>query len=268
MFIYKITNNINNKIYIGQTVRSLKERFLQHQASCNAKNSAISNAIQKYGKENFIIEEIDGANSLSELNYLEWLYIHKFNCISPNGYNLKEGGGSKGALCQKIINKINKTLKGRKITPKQARKHKNAMARRMKIFGPNKKSMEALDKSREKQKRPIKCKITGKVFNSVSEASRYLNTATSSICKNLKNKTNSVKGCDFVYLDQIEEKIKLPSKQGRKRIYFCQKNHTYIYGDKELSLYLNINVYTIHNRARNINKLKDFINRYNIKIVH
>ena len=51
-------------------------------------------AIQKYGKENFTIEEIGGANSESELNYIEWLAIEVNNCIAPNGYNLKQGGDS------------------------------------------------------------------------------------------------------------------------------------------------------------------------------
>ena len=53
MIIYKITNSINGKIYIGQTRQALKERFRQH---CKAKTGAISFSIKKYGKENFCSE--------------------------------------------------------------------------------------------------------------------------------------------------------------------------------------------------------------------
>lgn len=93
MFIYKISNTINKKVYIGQTVRSIKRRFNQH---CLSKRSIIGKAIQKYGREYFSIKEISGANSLAELNYQEWLLVYKYNSLAPNGYNLKEGGGSRG----------------------------------------------------------------------------------------------------------------------------------------------------------------------------
>ena len=94
MFIYKITNLINGKIYIGQTTKSIDIRWKQH-CKANSYCNYLKNAIQKYGKENFTIEEIDGANSLSELNYLEKHYICKFNSLAPNGYNLQSGGNNK-----------------------------------------------------------------------------------------------------------------------------------------------------------------------------
>ena len=58
MIIYKITNNINNKVYIGQTTRDLKIRWYQHCYKTKAKNicNRIYNAIQKHGKENFEIK--------------------------------------------------------------------------------------------------------------------------------------------------------------------------------------------------------------------
>lgn len=90
MIIYKITNKINGKIYIGQTTSLLQKRWNSH---CNRKDRrGISNAIFNYGKENFIIEEIDGANDQSELNYLEQHYIYIYNSIAPNGYNILSGG--------------------------------------------------------------------------------------------------------------------------------------------------------------------------------
>ena len=95
MEIYKITNKINNKIYIGKVYnRSVIERFKRH---CNdAKpdaRSSVDRAIYKYGKENFIVEVIDKVNSLDELDNKEKFWISKYNSIDKNiGYNLTLGG--------------------------------------------------------------------------------------------------------------------------------------------------------------------------------
>lgn len=92
-FIYKITNTINGKPYIGQTIQNVKERFYQHCATKCSKavsNMAIHRAIKKYGKSNFtveVIEEIDSAN----LNDREKYWIKYYNSYN-NGYNSTKGG--------------------------------------------------------------------------------------------------------------------------------------------------------------------------------
>lgn len=95
MFIYKITNLINNKIYIGKTIRNIQERWNEH-VSCalnNSDNLYLHNAIQKYGANNFKIEVIDSCNSEEELNQLEEYYIKLYNTQDKNiGYNLTNGG--------------------------------------------------------------------------------------------------------------------------------------------------------------------------------
>lgn len=91
MIIYKITNLINNKQYIGQTIKTKEQRWREH-ISPSSRCTYIKNAIQKYGKENFIIEQIDSAESLSELNEKEKYWIDKLNSLTPNGYNLRTGG--------------------------------------------------------------------------------------------------------------------------------------------------------------------------------
>lgn len=116
MIIYRITNKINNKVYIGQTIRDIKIRWQQHCKSNRC--SAISNAIQKYGKENFLVEEIDGANSLSELNYLEQHHIHMHNSLVPNGYNLMTGGRNSSPSSE-TREKLSKVGKGKKRSEEQ-----------------------------------------------------------------------------------------------------------------------------------------------------
>lgn len=92
MIIYKITNQINKKTYIGQTVRSLTERWNEHlkMASTQDKRQLYC-AMRKYGKENFTIEEIAKASSIDELNKLEQEYIVKYDSYN-NGYNMTDGG--------------------------------------------------------------------------------------------------------------------------------------------------------------------------------
>lgn len=83
--IYKIENLINHKIYIGQSTH-IEIRWQEH---CRPfAKSLIGKAIQKYGKENFSFEILEEVFDLSELNNLESKYIHQFNSLSPNGYNL------------------------------------------------------------------------------------------------------------------------------------------------------------------------------------
>ena len=92
-FIYKITNKINGKSYIGQTIQSVKERFYQHCATkCSQAilNMVIHKAITKYGKSNFtieVIEEVESAN----LNDRERYWIRYYDSYN-NGYNSTEGG--------------------------------------------------------------------------------------------------------------------------------------------------------------------------------
>lgn len=69
MIIYKATNIINNKVYIGQTIHPLSVRKSQHERSHEyGYKTAFSNAIRKYGKENFKWEVIYEADAIEELN--------------------------------------------------------------------------------------------------------------------------------------------------------------------------------------------------------
>jgi hypothetical protein len=64
VWIYKITNIQNNKVYIGQSIRPIKARFQRHlnDALNNVLDTHFARAIRKYGKDSFFIEEIDTAN--------------------------------------------------------------------------------------------------------------------------------------------------------------------------------------------------------------
>ena len=91
MWIYKITNIQNNKVYIGQTIRPIEDRFHRHinDALNNVLNTHFARAIRKYGKDSFVIEEIDTASSQEELTLKEQYWIRYYDAVR-NGYNETE----------------------------------------------------------------------------------------------------------------------------------------------------------------------------------
>lgn len=86
--IYKITNKVNGKSYIGQTRYTIEFRWRQHQHKKD--NTYFHNAIHKYGIENFNIEILEECD-IEDLNSREIFYIAKYDTFN-NGYNLTIGG--------------------------------------------------------------------------------------------------------------------------------------------------------------------------------
>ena len=89
-FIYKLTNKINGKCYIGQTV-DVGNRFSKYKNLQCSGQPKIFRALKKYTPENFLFEVIDNTNTQEHADSLETHYIVLFNSIK-NGYNIKEGG--------------------------------------------------------------------------------------------------------------------------------------------------------------------------------
>lgn len=117
MVIYKITNIINNKIYIGRTL-NYKKRVRQHKQipfrkNGKEKNRPLYKAMRKYGVDNFKFEIIDTAQTIDELNEKEIYWIKYYDsCIdSDKGYNLDKGGKN-GRKSEFTKNKISQSQKG------------------------------------------------------------------------------------------------------------------------------------------------------------
>ena len=72
-------------------------------------NMVICRAINKYGKDNFIIEQIDKAGSIEELNVKEIEHVKKLNTFTPHGYNCMAGGGGTGKMSEDTRTKHSKT---------------------------------------------------------------------------------------------------------------------------------------------------------------
>lgn len=94
-FIYKIVNDMNDKIYIGQTSFSIENRFKQHlkdsEKNLTTEKRSLYNAIRKYGKEHFKIELIEETDSPNER---EKYWIKYYNTYKY-GYNATMGGDGK-----------------------------------------------------------------------------------------------------------------------------------------------------------------------------
>ena len=94
--IYKLTNTVNNKVYIGQTANSLRKRIIAHLSHSNkytkSKKHHLQFALQKYGYHNFQIEILETCNR-SDLNDREIFWIKYFDSTdSTKGYNCTKGG--------------------------------------------------------------------------------------------------------------------------------------------------------------------------------
>lgn len=129
--IYKITNTINNKLYIGQSV-DLRTRTRLHEEIGFNKNDKqydhpLYRAIRKYGITNFKIEIIEHCSSLDELNEREIYYIATLDTIIDHGkgYNL-EYGGYNGLKSEYTKAKMRISNSG-KNSPSYGRKGKNAL---------------------------------------------------------------------------------------------------------------------------------------------
>jgi hypothetical protein len=101
--IYKITNKINGKVYIGQTYSSLENRWHTHKNAWKGHRhcQALYDAFDKYGIDNFQIEEIEKCD-ITDLNDREIYWIEQYNSYE-NGYNLTRGGDGNVKLDYPLI---------------------------------------------------------------------------------------------------------------------------------------------------------------------
>ena len=94
--IYKIVNDINDKVYVGQTIQTLTQRFQKHCSKSDdlGQTMAIKKAILKYGKEHFRIELVEECD-VSLLNERERYWIDFYDAYEK-GYNCTKGGQDNG----------------------------------------------------------------------------------------------------------------------------------------------------------------------------
>ncbi|MFL2134932.1 GIY-YIG nuclease family protein [Ruoffia sp. FAM 24228] len=219
--IYLITNQINGKQYVGQTIQPIETRFRQH---CNNRQyfSLLTHSINKYGKDNFTVEEIDFASNEDELNEKEIYWISKLETLSPNGLNL-DGGGLGCIASEETRIKMGNSRRGKKHTKETKVKIGKASKRNwengvltgrtgMKHTEETKKlmSMKASGKNNSMYGKsgklsPTATKVinldTEEVFDTLLEASQFCGVVPPAISNCCKGKSKTSGGYHWQYYE-------------------------------------------------------------------
>src|ERR1035437_2361474 len=209
MIIYKITNKLTNKVYIGQTTKSLHTRLYHHFYNSKKANCYFGHAINKYGKENFIAEEICSAKNLNDLNYLEEYFIKYYNSLMPNGYNIVLGGNNFKRVCGPMEGKTHSEDTKKKMSKSAMGKTKSSehclnISKSKK--GTKYLMINAKIKGYSKKGCPIICNETGESFISVLEASRQTGIYRTKIVRQLTGKVKNTKWpLTFQYINKEEQ---------------------------------------------------------------
>lgn len=114
-FIYMITSPSGKK-YIGQTRRSMVIRLDQHKRQNGC--LAICNAIKKYGLDKMRIQVIESCY-IDQLNNSERAHIERVCSISPNGYNLNNGGGCPTVFSEETRLRLGRGMRGKSLSPER-----------------------------------------------------------------------------------------------------------------------------------------------------
>lgn len=160
MIIYKATNLINNKIYIGQTRESLDVRIGKHIRSAKSEQNRgltsiyFHNALLKYGVENFKWEIIDTATTDEELNEKEIYWIAAYDAMNKEiGYN-EASGGKSGFKSQAVKDKISQKKKENWQDPELAQRMRDGLAKATTVW----------QQHCEENRIEKVCKCCGKIF--------------------------------------------------------------------------------------------------------
>lgn len=217
MYIYKITNNINGKIYIGQTIGTVKNRFDEHCRSSKC-NTPIDKSIKKYGRDNFLVETIIETDSIDELNELEIFYIDKYNSTDKSiGYNICKGG--KGTMgyhhradsCAKMAESRIGIFAGEK-NPFYGKHHSEEQRAKWSRERRGRRLTDEWKANLSKtspNKVAVICTTTGERFESMVEAGKRYGINPCYISRICRGKMKRCKGYQFMYDNTV------PSPKGK-----------------------------------------------------
>jgi group I intron endonuclease len=233
--IYKIINQINNKVYVGQTSQSLKNRFRDHCKPSSKFCFLLRRAIDKYGKNAFKIELLEETPTREEANLREVFWIERLRSKERDfGYNVVMGGiGWSGKHSEESKKIMSERMKGEKNPnwgkPKSAswkacisaimsnrpvsleKKQKISKALTGRKRGPTcdavKRKISEAQKGKPRNQRfftkRVRCIQTGKVYDSVKQACEELGLPKSSkskvasVCRGVRKHTG---GYSFEYV--------------------------------------------------------------------
>jgi group I intron endonuclease len=120
-WIYAIINNINQKIYVGQT-KHPKKRWGAHKSAAKKNSYPINRALTKYGTDNFTYQLIEPHSTLNDLNDAEAYWIRLLGTMrSEIGYNIRPGGNVE-VISEESRKKMSEAGKGRIVSEETRQK--------------------------------------------------------------------------------------------------------------------------------------------------
>jgi group I intron endonuclease len=218
--IYVIKNNINGKMYVGQTTMGFKRRLACH---LSLKKYILGNAIEKYGINNFTFYVYSGI-PVDLLDYFEIEMIKRLNTVSPNGYNINLGGQSNRIFSQETRDRISQARtgthhsygykislanKGRVKSAEEKKNISNGLKGKLKskehiarmVASRIKNKKNAGDKNPSAKK--VICIETGDIFTTMKEASEVYGLSISGVCQCC---TGAIKACHGWHWEYYTEK--------------------------------------------------------------
>ena len=193
--IYRITNLVNSKIYIGQTKSSLKQRWNKH-CSKTSHCKLLLNSINKYGKDKFTIELIEELENKDIANHREQELIKSNNSMFPSGYNLTNGGFS---FEHSQITKVKIGLAHKGLKRSKSAKLNMSKASLGKVISEQQKQAISNTLLKKSKARSVICIDTGISYRSARYAAKCMNLNIGGLSKVLNNKQNTVNGYRFKY---------------------------------------------------------------------
>lgn len=163
--IYKFVNLINNKVYIGQTRKQLRERLAHHIWQMNSSPSYFHKALSKYGLSNFDISVLEVCENPEDLNGLEIYWIDYYKSTNKDkGYNLTSGGSN-------IVYNAN----NRHYTETEKTRRKRSESAKKKWQDPE--YRKRYKNSRKEYIKVVKLSIDGdllEIYPTITDAEKYL----------------------------------------------------------------------------------------------
>ena len=203
--IYKITNKINNKVYIGQS-KLIEKRWKEHLADYERKDTKLYFAFRKYGIENFLFEIIEEC-SIEELNEREIFWIKQYNSYNE-GYNMDLGGAGNPKYDYNYIIEQYKIFKTVEDTAKHCGCHIHTVSRALKACGVPV-NANSSGKPRPIKQIDLKTLEVIAVYNSIADAMKALNISNNaSISRVLNGTQKSAYGYGWIDVDCNENQIK------------------------------------------------------------
>ena len=233
--VYKITCKVNNKIYIGQTIESLTQRFNRHMGyQKDEHDTKFYRAIRKYGKDNFYIELLEEVSNQNELDKREYYWICFYDSVNK-GYNTKDCIGKCGGDTLS-------THPNKKLISEKLRKSKLGDKNPMRINGGLKGERNGMYGKHltEEQKMHISKKLKGRTRS--IEACKKTSESLKGVPKSkahIENQIKSMLGKDYYReVVVIDEKGNVVERFKNKSEYYKGMHLNYNVGRSFLELWL------------------------------